>query len=46
MTFYLALDIFIQGNIYFIAPHHIFKNSHTADNQTLFTKLVTPNMLF
>ena len=46
MNFYCALDIFIQQNIYFIAAHHIFKNSHTADNQTLFTKLVTPNMLF
>ena len=46
MNFYRALKIFIQGNIYFIAAHHIFKNSHTADNQTLFTKLVTPNMLF
>jgi hypothetical protein len=36
MNFYRALDIFIQGNIYFIAAHHIFKNSHTANNQTLY----------
>jgi hypothetical protein len=46
MNFYRALEKFIQGNIYFIAAHHILKNSHTADNQTLFAKLVTPNMLF
>lgn len=46
MNFYRALEIFIQGNIYFIAAHHIFKNSHTANNQTLLTKLVTVNMLF
>ena len=46
MNFYRALEKFIHGFIYFAATPHIFNISHTADNQALFAKLVTPNMLF